>query len=100
MSVEFQAPMSGPRKGEARRRVGLEDRRIKNRQARAALAIDVGPAEKRHHRLAVHELGASTVDVSIIQVAAVEGAMQYEVLWRNGDTFLGGQDLGERVLDY
>jgi molecular chaperone DnaK len=78
---------------------GLEVKRIINEPTAAALAY--GLDKKRgDHKVAVYDLGGGTFDISIIEIAEVEGEHQFEVLSTNGDTFLGGEDFDRRVIDY
>ncbi|MEM1439762.1 MAG: molecular chaperone DnaK [Pseudomonadota bacterium] len=78
---------------------GLEVKRIINEPTAAALAY--GMDKKRGDRtVAVYDLGGGTFDVSIIEIAEVDGEHQFEVLATNGDTFLGGEDFDLRVIDY
>ena len=84
---------------DAGRIAGLEVRRIINEPTAAALAY--GMDKKRGDvRIAVYDLGGGTFDVSIIEIAEVEGEHQFEVLSTNGDTFLGGEDFDLRIMDY
>lgn len=84
---------------DAGRIAGLEVKRIINEPTAAALAfgMDKKPDEST---IAVYDLGGGTFDISIIQVAKVEGEHQFEVLATNGDTFLGGEDFDLRLMDY
>ncbi|HUF72556.1 MAG TPA: molecular chaperone DnaK [Gammaproteobacteria bacterium] len=78
---------------------GLEVKRIINEPTAAALAY--GLDKKRGDRkVAVYDLGGGTFDISIIEIAEVDGEHQFEVLATNGDTFLGGEDFDKRVIDY
>jgi molecular chaperone DnaK len=78
---------------------GLEVKRIINEPTAAALAY--GLDKKRGDRkIAVYDLGGGTFDVSIIEIAEVDGEHQFEVLATNGDTFLGGEDFDKRIIDY
>jgi molecular chaperone DnaK len=78
---------------------GLEVRRIINEPTAAALAY--GMDKKRGDaKIAVYDLGGGTFDVSIIEIAEVDGEHQFEVLATNGDTFLGGEDFDMRVIEY
>jgi molecular chaperone DnaK len=79
---------------------GLEVLRIINEPTAAALAYGVDKADKRDRKIAVYDLGGGTFDVSIIEIANVEGDKQIEVLSTNGDTFLGGEDFDQRIMDY
>ena len=78
---------------------GLNVRRIINEPTAAALAygLDKGGADRK---VAVYDLGGGTFDVSIIEIADVDGEKQFEVLATNGDTFLGGEDFDLRLIDY
>ena len=84
---------------DAGRIAGLEVKRIINEPTAAALAfgMDKKPGDSK---IAVFDLGGGTFDISIIDIAAVEGEHQFEVLSTNGDTFLGGEDFDQRVIDY
>jgi molecular chaperone DnaK len=79
---------------------GLEVLRIINEPTAAALAYGVDKEDKRDRKIAVYDLGGGTFDVSIIEIAHVEGDKQIEVLSTNGDTFLGGEDFDQRIMDY
>jgi molecular chaperone DnaK len=79
---------------------GLEVLRIINEPTAAALAYGVDKAEKADRKIAVYDLGGGTFDVSIIEIANVDGDKQIEVLSTNGDTFLGGEDFDQRIMDY
>ena len=79
---------------------GLEVLRIINEPTAAALAYGVDKTDKRDRKIAVYDLGGGTFDVSIIEIAHVEGDKQIEVLSTNGDTFLGGEDFDQRLMDY
>ena len=84
---------------DAGRIAGLEVKRIINEPTAAALAY--GMDKKRGDvRIAVYDLGGGTFDISIIEIAEVEGEHQFEVLSTNGDTFLGGEDFDLRIMDY
>ena len=84
---------------DAGRIAGLEVKRIINEPTAAALAY--GLDKKRGDRkIAVYDLGGGTFDVSIIEIAEVDGEHQFEVLATNGDTFLGGEDFDKRIIDY
>src|SRR6201995_4396996 len=85
---------------DAGRIAGLEVKRIINEPTAAALAFGLDKAEKGDRKIAVYDLGGGTFDVSIIEIADVDGEMQFEVLSTNGDTFLGGEDFDQRVIDY
>lgn len=79
---------------------GLEVLRIINEPTAAALAYGVDKAEKGDRKVAVYDLGGGTFDISIIEIAEVDGDKQIEVLSTNGDTFLGGEDFDNRIMDY
>ena len=79
---------------------GLEVLRIINEPTAAALAYGVDKADKRDRKVAVYDLGGGTFDVSIIEIADVDGDKQIEVLSTNGDTFLGGEDFDQRIMDF
>jgi molecular chaperone DnaK len=79
---------------------GLEVLRIINEPTAAALAYGVEKADKKDRKVAVYDLGGGTFDVSIIEIANVDGDKQIEVLSTNGDTFLGGEDFDQRIMDY
>jgi len=79
---------------------GLEVLRIINEPTAAALAYGVDKADSKDRKVAVYDLGGGTFDVSIIEIANVEGDKQIEVLSTNGDTFLGGEDFDQRLMDY
>jgi len=79
---------------------GLEVLRIINEPTAAALAYGVDKTDKRDRKIAGYDLGGGTFDVSIIEIANVEGDKQIEVLSTNGDTFLGGEDFDQRIMDY
>jgi molecular chaperone DnaK len=79
---------------------GLEVLRIINEPTAAALAYGVDKSDKADRKIAVYDLGGGTFDVSIIEIANVEGDKQIEVLSTNGDTFLGGEDFDQRIMDF
>jgi molecular chaperone DnaK len=79
---------------------GLEVLRIINEPTAAALSYGVDKSDKADRKIAVYDLGGGTFDVSIIEIANVEGDKQIEVLSTNGDTFLGGEDFDQRIMDY
>ncbi len=84
---------------DAGRIAGLEVKRIINEPTAAALAY--GMDKKRgDSKIAVYDLGGGTFDISIIEIAEVDGEHQFEVLSTNGDTFLGGEDFDLRIIDY
>jgi molecular chaperone DnaK len=84
---------------DAGRIAGLEVKRIINEPTAAALAfgMDKKPGDSK---IAVYDLGGGTFDISIIEIAEVDGEHQFEVLATNGDTFLGGEDFDQRIIDY
>jgi molecular chaperone DnaK len=84
---------------DAGRIAGLDVKRIINEPTAAALAFGMDKKEG-DRKIAVYDLGGGTFDISIIEIAAVEGEHQFEVLSTNGDTFLGGEDFDQRVIDY
>jgi len=79
---------------------GLEVLRIINEPTAAALAYGVDKADKADRKIAVYDLGGGTFDVSIIEIANIDGEKQIEVLSTNGDTFLGGEDFDQRIMDF
>jgi molecular chaperone DnaK len=79
---------------------GLEVLRIINEPTAAALAYGVDKQDKTDRKIAVYDLGGGTFDVSIIEIANVDGEKQIEVLSTNGDTFLGGEDFDQRIMDF
>ncbi|ART52577.1 molecular chaperone DnaK [Acidovorax carolinensis] len=85
---------------DAGRIAGLEVKRIINEPTAAALAFGLDKQEKGDRKIAVYDLGGGTFDVSIIEIADVDGEKQFEVLSTNGDTFLGGEDFDQRIIDY
>jgi molecular chaperone DnaK len=85
---------------DAGRIAGLDVKRIINEPTAAALAFGLDKKEKGDRKIAVYDLGGGTFDVSIIEIADVDGEMQFEVLSTNGDTFLGGEDFDQRIIDY
>ena len=84
---------------DAGRIAGLEVKRIINEPTAAALAFGIDKV-KKDGKFAVYDLGGGTFDVSIIEIADVDGEKQFEVLATNGDTFLGGEDFDQRLVDY
>ena len=84
---------------DAGRIAGLEVKRIINEPTAAALAfgMDKKPGDSK---IAVYDLGGGTFDISIIEIADIDGEHQFEVLATNGDTFLGGEDFDQRIIDY
>src|SRR5215204_2431228 len=85
---------------DAGRIAGLEVKRIINEPTAAALAFGLDKAAKGDRKIAVYDLGGGTFDISIIEIADVDGEKQFEVLSTNGDTFLGGEDFDQRIIDY
>ena len=89
---------------DAGRIAGLDVKRIINEPTAAALAFGLdkhgGADHKGDRKIAVYDLGGGTFDISIIEIADVEGEMQFEVLSTNGDTFLGGEDFDQRIIDF
>jgi molecular chaperone DnaK len=85
---------------DAGRIAGLDVKRIINEPTAAALAFGLDKTGKGDRKIAVYDLGGGTFDVSIIEIADVDGEMQFEVLSTNGDTFLGGEDFDQRMIDY
>jgi molecular chaperone DnaK len=84
---------------DAGRIAGLDVKRIINEPTAAALAYGMDK-KKGDHKIAVYDLGGGTFDISIIEIAEVDGEQQFEVLATNGDTFLGGEDFDMRLIDY
>jgi molecular chaperone DnaK len=84
---------------DAGRIAGLEVKRIINEPTAAALAFGMDKKEG-DRKIAVYDLGGVTFDISIIEIASVEGEHQFEVMSTNGDTFLGGEDFDQRLIDY
>jgi molecular chaperone DnaK len=84
---------------DAGRIAGLEVKRIINEPTAAALAFGLDKQGK-DRKIAVYDLGGGTFDVSIIEIADVDGEKQFEVLSTNGDTFLGGEDFDQRIMDF
>jgi molecular chaperone DnaK len=85
---------------DAGRIAGLEVLRIINEPTAAALAFGLDKGGGKDRKIAVYDLGGGTFDVSIIEIADVDGEMQFEVLSTNGDTFLGGEDFDQRIIEY
>ena len=85
---------------DAGRIAGLDVKRIINEPTAAALAFGLDKQAKGDRKIAVYDLGGGTFDVSIIEIADVDGEKQFEVLSTNGDTFLGGEDFDQRIIDY
>ena len=84
---------------DAGRIAGLEVKRIINEPTAAALAFGMDKQEG-DRKIAVYDLGGGTFDVSIIEISAIDGEHQFEVLSTNGDTFLGGEDFDNRLIDF
>src|ERR1700747_3471890 len=85
---------------DAGRIAGLDVKRIINEPTAAALAFGLDKHGKGDRKIAVYDLGGGTFDISIIEIADVDGEMQFEVLSTNGVTFLGGEDFDQRIIDY
>ena len=85
---------------DAGRIAGLDVKRIINEPTAAALAFGMDKQSKGDNKIAVFDLGGGTFDISIIEIADVDGEKQFEVLSTNGDTFLGGEDFDQRLIDY
>jgi molecular chaperone DnaK len=85
---------------DAGRIAGLDVKRIINEPTAAALAFGLDKNEKGDRKIAVYDLGGGTFDVSIIEIADVDGEKQFEVLSTNGDTFLGGEDFDQKIIDF
>ncbi len=85
---------------DAGRIAGLEVERIINEPTAAALAFGLDKKGKKDSKIAVYDLGGGTFDISIIEIADIDGEKQFEVLSTNGDTFLGGEDFDQRIIDY
>ena len=85
---------------DAGRIAGLEVKRIINEPTAAALAFGLDKSGGKDRKIAVYDLGGGTFDVSIIEIADVDGEKQFEVLSTNGDTFLGGEDFDQRIIDH
>ncbi|MDM5181323.1 molecular chaperone DnaK [Massilia sp. DJPM01] len=85
---------------DAGRIAGLDVKRIINEPTAAALAFGLDKNNKGDRKICVYDLGGGTFDVSIIEIANVDGEKQFEVLSTNGDTFLGGEDFDQRIIDY
>src|SRR4029453_10097152 len=88
-----------PATKDAGRIAGLDVKRIINEPTAAALAFGMDKKEG-DRKIAVYDLGGGPFALSIIEIAAVEGEHQFEVLSTNGDTFLGGEDFVQRLMDY
>ena len=85
---------------DAGRIAGLDVKRIINEPTAAALAFGLDKKETGDRKVAVYDLGGGTFDVSIIEIADVDGETQFEVLSTNGDTFLGGEDFDQRIISH
>ncbi|WP_434778250.1 molecular chaperone DnaK [Neisseria sp. Ec49-e6-T10] len=85
---------------DAGRIAGLDVKRIINEPTAAALAFGMDKNQKGDRKIAVYDLGGGTFDISIIEIADVDGDKQFEVLATNGDTFLGGEDFDQRLIEY
>lgn len=85
---------------DAGRIAGLEVKRIINEPTAAALAFGMDKGGNADRKIAVYDLGGGTFDISIIDLANIDGDKQFEVLSTNGDTFLGGEDFDQRLVDY
>src|SRR3569833_3095555 len=85
---------------DAGRIAGLDVTRILNEPPAAALAFGLDKTSKGDRKIAVYDLGGGTFDISIIEIADVDGEKQFEVLSTNGDTFLGGEDFDQRIIDF
>ena len=85
---------------DAGRIAGLDVKRIINEPTAAALAFGLDKTNQGDRKIAVFDLGGGTFDISIIEIANIEGEKQFEVLSTNGDTFLGGEDFDQRLIDH
>ena len=85
---------------DAGRIAGLEVLRIINEPTAAALAFGVDKKDNKDSKVAVYDLGGGTFDISIIEISNIDGEKQIEVLSTNGDTFLGGEDFDQRIMDF
>jgi molecular chaperone DnaK len=85
---------------DAGRIAGLEVKRIINEPTAAALAFGLDKTSRNDQKIAVYDLGGGTFDISIIEIADVGGEKQFEVLSTNGDTFLGGEDFDQRLINH
>ena len=85
---------------DAGRIAGLDVKRIINEPTAAALAFGLDKAGSGDRKVAVYDLGGGTFDISIIEIADLDGDKQFEVLSTNGDTFLGGEDFDQRIIDF
>ncbi len=85
---------------DAGRIAGLDVKRIINEPTAAALAFGLDKQGTGDRKIAVYDLGGGTFDISIIEIADVDGEKQFEVLSTNGDTFLGGEDFDQRIIEF
>jgi len=85
---------------DAGRIAGLDVKRIINEPTAAALAYGMDKTDRGDSKIAVFDLGGGTFDVSIIEISDVDGEKQFEVLSTNGDTFLGGEDFDQRIINF
>ena len=85
---------------DAGRIAGLDVKRIINEPTAAALAFGMDKGNTGDRKVAVYDLGGGTFDISIIEIADIDGEKQFEVLATNGDTFLGGEDFDQRLIDH
>ncbi len=85
---------------DAGRIAGLEVKRIINEPTAAALAFGLDKKDNKDRKIAVYDLGGGTFDISIIEIADLDGEKQFEVLSTNGDTFLGGEDFDQKIIDF
>jgi molecular chaperone DnaK len=85
---------------DAGRIAGLEVKRIINEPTAAALAFGMDKNQKNDSKIVVYDLGGGTFDISVIEIAVVDNDKQFEVLATNGDTFLGGEDFDQRIIDH
>jgi molecular chaperone DnaK len=85
---------------DAGRIAGLEVKRIINEPTAAALAYGLDKGGQKDRKVAVYDLGGGTFDVSVIEIAEIDGERQFEVLSTNGDTFLGGEDFDLRIINF
>lgn len=85
---------------DAGRIAGLDVKRIINEPTAAALAFGMDKVQGGDRKIAVYDLGGGTFDISIIEIADVDGDKQFEVLATNGDTFLGGEDFDQRIINF
>src|ERR1700693_3812606 len=89
-----------PATKDAGRIAGLDVKRIINEPTAAALAFGLDKTDKKDRKIAVFDLGGGTFDISIIDIANIDGEKQFEVLATNRDTFLGGEDFDQRIIDF